>query len=184
MTKRTVFTQSEIKCLSESPEALTALAGHHYAKDTESDASGFEGAATFHNERAHALEAEATRLAALYDDGEGPDYNEASQLVTGMHIQDLIDFCTDQASLYSANLTVDLFNTGYHTACERFVKKLKELDGTYLERRDSNGNLLFTYASVHKGEFTHDPIPFELEISDLNGHGDVYGHVEYKPKGK
>lgn len=168
MTKRTVFTAAEVKHLTESPAALLAAADYHYVKDTEADAS--DNQTTFHSERANELVAEAKRLEALYDDGEGPDYKEASQLVTGLHLQDLIDFCEKQIGLFDTNLAMDQFDRGYVMACERVIKKLKEVDGTYLEQRDSNGNLLFTYSSIHKGEFTKDPIPLELEVSDTSGH--------------
>lgn len=76
MPKRIEFSASEIKAMQESPVILSALADYHSVRETEASASEWDSVAEVHRKRRIELEAEADRLDSLYQDDQGPGFDD------------------------------------------------------------------------------------------------------------
>lgn len=69
MVKRFTFTDSELKALAESPDALRSLSAWHAINFVMTDSP-------YHFERAYALRAESERLEVIYNRNERPKFED------------------------------------------------------------------------------------------------------------
>jgi uncharacterized protein YbdZ (MbtH family) len=116
--KRVVFTDLELKLLSESPEALKVLAAAHSEMGEKAKADELTEIAELHFRRASTIDTEVNGLMKCRSENEPIPYEEFQGQPMTMDLPVIAEFIERLSETYSANIG---FDRGYSMACARIL---------------------------------------------------------------